>query len=104
MIADVLKDKEGVVTCLDETRHGLEDGDYVSFTEVQGMTELNEMKPRAIKVLGKLVIFSLLYGKSYHCSYMSTFRSIHFLNWGHFQLLRIQSWRYFHTSKDAKIH
>lgn len=52
MVADVLKDTEGVVTCLDETRHGLEDGDYVSFSEVQGMTELNEMKPRAVKVLG----------------------------------------------------
>lgn len=56
MVADVLKDKEGVVTCLDETRHGLEDGDFVSFAEVQGMTELNEMKPRAIKVLGKLLL------------------------------------------------
>jgi len=52
MVADVLKDTEGVVTCLDETRHGLEDGDYVSFSEVQGMTELNAMKPRAVKVLG----------------------------------------------------
>ena len=26
-----------VVTCLDEARHGLEDGDYVSFSEVGGM-------------------------------------------------------------------
>ena len=35
------QDSEGLVTCLDETRHGLEDGDFVTFTEVQGMTELN---------------------------------------------------------------
>lgn len=48
----LLQDKESVVTCLDETRHGYEDGDYVSFTEVQGMTELNSHEPFKIKVLG----------------------------------------------------
>lgn len=41
-----------MVTCLDETRHGLEDGDYVSFTEVKGMTELNQSEPREISVKG----------------------------------------------------
>jgi ubiquitin-activating enzyme E1 len=34
MIAGITKDQEGVVTCLDEARHGFEDGDYVTFTEV----------------------------------------------------------------------
>lgn len=34
MIAGISKDKDGVVTCLDEVRHGFEDGDYVTFTEV----------------------------------------------------------------------
>lgn len=29
--------EEALVTCLDETRHGLEDGDYVRFSEVEGM-------------------------------------------------------------------
>lgn len=52
MIASVTKDAEGVVTCLDETRHGFEDGDYVTFTEVQGMVELNGCQPMKIKVLG----------------------------------------------------
>ena len=42
-----------MVTCLDETRHGYEDGDYVTFTEVQGMTELNNIDPIKIKVLGR---------------------------------------------------
>jgi ubiquitin-activating enzyme E1 len=37
---------------LDETRHGLEDGDFVTFREIQGMTELNDIEPRKIKVLG----------------------------------------------------
>ncbi|PPQ92377.1 hypothetical protein CVT25_008727 [Psilocybe cyanescens] len=52
MIVSVDKDKEGVVTCLDETRHGLEDGDFVTFSEVQGMTELNGCEPRKIVVKG----------------------------------------------------
>lgn len=34
MIASITKDQEGVVTCLDEARHGFEDGDFVTFTEV----------------------------------------------------------------------
>ena len=34
MVASISKDSEGVVTCLDEARHGFEDGDYVTFTEV----------------------------------------------------------------------
>ena len=29
---------DGVVTCLDEQRHGYESGDYVTFSEVQVMT------------------------------------------------------------------
>ncbi|KAK9765192.1 E1 ubiquitin-activating protein [Basidiobolus ranarum] len=52
MIAMVSKDKESVVTCLDESRHGLEDGDYVTFKEIKGMEELNSCEPRKIKVLG----------------------------------------------------
>ena len=51
-IASVSKDAEGMVTCLDEHRHGFEDGDYVTFSEVRGMTELNQCAPRQIKVLG----------------------------------------------------
>ncbi|KAJ8086217.1 E1 ubiquitin-activating protein [Marasmius tenuissimus] len=52
MIVSVSKDNEGLVTCLDETRHGLEDGDFVTFSEVQGMTELNGCEPRKITVKG----------------------------------------------------
>lgn len=49
------QDSAGVVTCLDEVRHGFESGDYVTFTEVQGMTELNGCQPIEIKVLGESV-------------------------------------------------
>lgn len=53
MVASITKDaSDGVVTCLDENRHGFEDGDYVTFTEIEGMTELNGCEPRKIKVLG----------------------------------------------------
>lgn len=45
--------EQGVVTCLDETRHGFNDGDFISFSEIQGMTKLNGCEPRKIKVLGK---------------------------------------------------
>lgn len=41
-----------MVTCLDETRHGYEDGDCVTFSEIKGMTELNGCEPLKIKVLG----------------------------------------------------
>ncbi|RKP05031.1 ubiquitin-activating emzyme E1 [Thamnocephalis sphaerospora] len=52
MVAAVEKDAQGVVTCVDETRHGLEDGTYVTFSEVKGMTELNGCEPRKVEVLG----------------------------------------------------
>ncbi|KAL8408823.1 hypothetical protein RB594_007303 [Gaeumannomyces avenae] len=45
-------DEEGVVTTPDDARHGLEDGDYVTFTEVQGMEQLNGCQPRKITVKG----------------------------------------------------
>lgn len=52
MIVSISRDKEGVVTCHDEARHGLEDGDCVTFSEIEGMIELNHCEPRKIKVLG----------------------------------------------------
>ncbi|KAF2102838.1 ubiquitin-activating enzyme E1 [Rhizodiscina lignyota] len=45
-------DTDGLVSALDETRHGLEDGDYVTFSEVEGMEALNDGTPRKITVKG----------------------------------------------------
>lgn len=45
-------DESGLVSALDETRHGLEDGDYVTFTELEGMEGLNDGTPRKITVKG----------------------------------------------------
>ncbi|KAJ6099078.1 hypothetical protein N7467_000613 [Penicillium canescens] len=50
IVADI--DEDGLVSALDETRHGLEDGDFVTFTEVQGMEGLNDSAPRKITVKG----------------------------------------------------
>ncbi|XP_032746418.1 ubiquitin-like modifier-activating enzyme 1 Y [Rattus rattus] len=52
MVSMITKENPGIVTCLEETRHGFESGDFVSFTEVQGMSELNGIGPMEIKVLG----------------------------------------------------
>jgi ubiquitin-activating enzyme E1 len=46
------QDTDAVVTCLDEQRHGLEDGDFVTFSEVKGMDELNGCEPRKVTVKG----------------------------------------------------
>ena len=40
-----------MVTCLEDTRHNLESGDYVTFSEIRGMTELNGCAPRQVKVI-----------------------------------------------------
>ncbi|CAI9181566.1 unnamed protein product [Rangifer tarandus platyrhynchus] len=53
MVSMVTKGNPGIVTCLDESRHGFESGDFISFTEVQGMNELNGICPLEIKVLGR---------------------------------------------------
>ena len=50
MISEISKADPGVVKTLTGRRHGLEDGDYVRFSEVQGMTELNEFKDQVHRV------------------------------------------------------
>ena len=50
IVADI--DSDGLVSALDETRHGLEDGDFVIFKEVQGMEKLNDAEPKKIEVKG----------------------------------------------------
>uniref|UniRef100_A0A8B9HZU0 E1 ubiquitin-activating enzyme n=1 Tax=Astyanax mexicanus TaxID=7994 RepID=A0A8B9HZU0_ASTMX len=59
MISMITKDGAGLVTCLDEARHGFESGDFVTFTEVQGMTELNNCQPVEIKALGCVCLCAL---------------------------------------------
>ncbi|KAK9481369.1 hypothetical protein V1514DRAFT_300802 [Lipomyces japonicus] len=50
IVSDI--DESGNIAVLDDTRHGLEDGDYVKFSEVEGIPSLNDGLPRKVKVLG----------------------------------------------------
>ncbi len=50
IVADI--DEDGIVSALDETRHGLEDGDYVTFSEIEGLDLLNGCEPRKVTVKG----------------------------------------------------
>ncbi|KAF2838946.1 ubiquitin-activating enzyme E1 [Patellaria atrata CBS 101060] len=43
---------DGLVSALDDVRHGLEDGDFVTFKEVEGMEGLNDAPPMKITVKG----------------------------------------------------
>ncbi|KAK4050411.1 E1 ubiquitin-activating protein [Microbotryomycetes sp. JL201] len=54
MIVSIEEGEDALVTCLDETRHGLEDGDYVRFSEVEGMDINSEGadSPRKVTVKG----------------------------------------------------
>lgn len=53
MIQNISKGNPGVVVCTDDRKHGFSDGCHVSFSEVQGMTELNNIAPVEIKVRGQ---------------------------------------------------
>lgn len=46
----------GDVTCLEDTRHGFQDGDYVTFSEVKGMTDLNGCAPRKVRVISNFCL------------------------------------------------
>ena len=49
IIASISNDATPLVTCVDDERVELQDGQRVLFTEVKGMTELNDGVPRRIK-------------------------------------------------------
>ncbi|XP_051131737.1 ubiquitin-activating enzyme E1 2-like isoform X2 [Andrographis paniculata] len=49
IIESISNDNPALVTCVDDERLEFQDGDLVVFSEVRGMTELNDGKPRKIK-------------------------------------------------------
>ncbi|KAF8096482.1 hypothetical protein N665_0307s0013 [Sinapis alba] len=49
IIASVSNENPAFVSCVDDERLEFQDGDLVVFSEVEGMTELNDGKPRKIK-------------------------------------------------------
>ncbi|KAJ4779926.1 ubiquitin-activating enzyme 1 [Rhynchospora pubera] len=48
IVASISNDNPALVTCVDDERLEFQDGDLVIFSEVQGMPELNDGKPRRI--------------------------------------------------------
>ncbi|KAL8154242.1 hypothetical protein V2J09_012002 [Rumex salicifolius] len=48
IIASISNDNPALITCVDDERLEFQDGDLVVFSEVRGMTELNDGKPRKI--------------------------------------------------------
>ncbi|KAM1051387.1 hypothetical protein TB2_032498 [Malus domestica] len=49
IIASISNDNPALIACVDDERLEFQDGDLVVFTEVHGMTELNDGKPRKVK-------------------------------------------------------
>ncbi|KAJ7950026.1 Ubiquitin activating enzyme E1 [Quillaja saponaria] len=49
IIASISNDNPALVACVDDERLEFQDGDLVIFSEVKGMTKLNDGKPRKIK-------------------------------------------------------
>ncbi|EFH57344.1 hypothetical protein ARALYDRAFT_481921 [Arabidopsis lyrata subsp. lyrata] len=49
IIASISNENQAFISCVDDERLEFEDGDLVVFSEVEGMTELNDGKPRKIK-------------------------------------------------------
>jgi len=51
IVANISNENPGIVSILDDARIPFEDGEWVTFSEIQGMTELNGSEPRKIKIL-----------------------------------------------------
>ncbi|MBA0574668.1 hypothetical protein Golob_001855, partial [Gossypium lobatum] len=49
IIASISNDNPALVSCIDDERLEFQDGDFVVFSEVQGMTKLNDGKSRKIR-------------------------------------------------------
>ena len=73
-------DVDGLVTALDETRHGLQDGYYVTFSEVVGIEALNGIEPRKIEVKGE---FEDLNEQWLFLITFCLYRTIYIFDWGY---------------------
>lgn len=52
IVTNVTQTNPAIVTVHEDKRHSYQDGDYVQFREVQGMTQLNQLPPTQIEVVG----------------------------------------------------
>lgn len=56
VLVEHINRETGEVFTLEKVMHGFEDGDHVTFSEVQGMPEVNDHEPIPIKVTSKFHI------------------------------------------------
>ncbi|XP_074054073.1 ubiquitin-like modifier-activating enzyme 7 isoform X2 [Macrotis lagotis] len=52
-IQHISQGSPGILTVLEENGHQFQDGDWVTFSDIEGMTELNDCSPRPIRVRDK---------------------------------------------------
>ena len=57
LVGKVTKANPGIVTCLNDEKHGFEDDDTVTFREVQGMTQLNESQHKIKGKIFPIIVF-----------------------------------------------
>lgn len=65
IIASITNDKNGLITLIEETRHNLEDGDFVTFRNIEGTSELNDLDPVPVTVVDP---YSFTIGDTRHLS------------------------------------
>ena len=51
IVSNITKGTPGIVTVHEEKRHTYQDGDYVVFKEVQGMSQINNLPPMEVKFI-----------------------------------------------------
>ena len=54
--ANLDQENPGAVTLIEDVRCDLESGDYVTFKDVEGMTELNDAPPMKVNVKGPFAL------------------------------------------------
>jgi len=91
MVVEIEEGEEALVTCLDETRHGLEDGDFVRFTEVEGMNINSDSVDGARKVTVKGEHSPSLLTPYFKLTISTHHRSLHFHDWRHSRTWSIQA-------------
>jgi len=69
IVENISNDNSPLVTCIDSKPHGLTSGNFVKFTEIKGMTELNDTLPIEIQYVDK-TSFKLLHDTTDYSKYL----------------------------------
>lgn len=69
IIENILNDINPLITCIDSKPHGLTSGNFVKFSDIKGMTELNNTHPIEIQYVDK-ISFKLLHDTTNYGKYL----------------------------------